>query len=148
MANLSAKHLLYPLQCPVMDYAWGQSGKESYIRQVFESSQVCLQNDAASAGKPAAELWMGAHPRASAQIHTENGSLYLDKELAAEPSRYLGPQFAKKGRQNLPFLFKVLDVKHPLSLQAIRIVSWPKNCIQKIPNTIRTLSTSQNLQFA
>ena len=118
-AQLSKKPLLYRLRCPVMDYAWGQSGDLAFIPKLLQASpDSSLQNPRVLAKKPAAELWMGAHPKAPSQIETPAGSLPLDRELKREAEHYLGPRLAKEGKQGLSFLFKIIDAKNPLSIQA------------------------------
>jgi mannose-6-phosphate isomerase len=68
-------------------------------------------------GKPYAELWMGAHPKAPALAELDGGSVPLDQLIAADPRKVLGPSSEfLNGR--LPYLFKVLDVAKMLSIQA------------------------------
>ena len=111
--------LLYPLKCPVMDYAWGQSGKAAFILKLLEDAPASfLEDPAILASKPAAELWMGAHSKAPAQIDTPEGRQALDRELSIKAKHYLGPQLAEKGHRRLSFLFKILDARYPLSIQA------------------------------
>ena len=120
----AAYPLLYPLRCPVMDYAWGQSGGSSFILKLLGEAPAnsLLEDPAVLAKKPAAELWMGAHPKAPAQISQidapEEGRQALDRALNISAEHYLGPQLTKKGHRRLSFLFKILDAKSPLSIQA------------------------------
>ncbi|HGJ5877445.1 MAG TPA: mannose-6-phosphate isomerase [Arsenophonus sp.] len=67
---------------------------------------------------PMAELWMGAHPKASSIVEDfkTQQKISLDKLIAADPAYYLGKKIAKKFHR-LPFLFKVLCVAQPLSIQ-------------------------------
>ncbi len=63
---------------------------------------------------PWAELWMGAHPKAPS-IRLED-SRPLDGMIAEEGTKLLGEKtYSRYGR--LPFLFKVLAVEEPLSIQ-------------------------------
>ncbi|HGJ5881978.1 mannose-6-phosphate isomerase [Arsenophonus sp.] len=67
---------------------------------------------------PMAELWMGAHPKASSMVEDLNSQqkISLDKLIATDPSYYLGEKIARKFHR-LPFLFKVLCAAQPLSIQ-------------------------------
>ncbi|MFS1538701.1 MAG: mannose-6-phosphate isomerase [Candidatus Phlomobacter fragariae] len=67
---------------------------------------------------PMAELWMGAHPKASSIVEDFNTQqkISLDKLIATDPTYYLGEKVAQKFNR-LPFLFKVLCAAQPLSIQ-------------------------------
>ena len=68
--------------------------------------------------KPFAELWLGSHPKGMSKVHTDAGEVDLDRLIAADPGGLLGPATAKTYHNRLPFLFKVLDVRKMLSIQA------------------------------
>ncbi|MEV0387431.1 mannose-6-phosphate isomerase, class I [Nonomuraea sp. NPDC050643] len=64
-------------------------------------------------GQPQAELWMGAHPGAPSIA----GGVPLNELIARDPVGTLGgPAVARFGPE-LPYLFKVLAIERPLSLQ-------------------------------
>lgn len=65
-------------------------------------------------GKPSAELWLGDHPNGTATF--ADGSAISDW-IAANPEVALGEKSIARFGKKLPFLFKVLDVKAPLSIQ-------------------------------
>lgn len=65
-------------------------------------------------GGPQAELWLGAHPAAPAQV----GGKRLDEVVASDPDKALGAATASRFGGQLPFLLKVLAAAEPLSLQA------------------------------
>lgn len=66
---------------------------------------------------PYAEYWLGAHASAPSEIILqEDRTVPLDKLIAENPQRALGPRVALKYGQ-LPYLLKVLDVEKPLSVQ-------------------------------
>jgi len=66
--------------------------------------------------KPYAEYWMGAHSSASSEIEVAGHYENLNQLIKKEPRLYLGEiTFQKFGE--LPFLFKLLDVKEMLSIQ-------------------------------
>ncbi len=64
-------------------------------------------------GEPAAELWMGAHDRAPSRLSSGDT---LDQVIAADPINTLGDAVATSFGQ-LPYLFKVLAIASPLSIQ-------------------------------
>ncbi len=95
---------LYPLQGIAQHYAWGG---ESYIPDLISSSN--------KQHKPFAELWFGAHHKAPSIIITESGAQALDIWLTKHHSA-LGADLSTIYKE-LPFLLKVLDVEHMLSIQ-------------------------------
>ena len=109
MAQKSASYF-YPLDCAVMDYPWGRSGPDALIHDL--SAARGLTPDRA---QPAAELWMGAHPKAPAKLPDGRP---LDEAIRENTAHFLGQALADRGYRSLPFLFKVLDAARPLSIQA------------------------------
>lgn len=117
-----------PVQGNVKNYHWGHIGDDSYIarfKAAEKPKQEKLQQQQQIAAttndhskKPLAELWFGAHPSGPATIIAGGHSLKLNEFLKKEPEmigeldRYF--KFGKK----LPFLFKILSIAQPLSLQA------------------------------
>ena len=91
----------------VQNYAWGST---SAIQK--------LLGQTASDHEPAAELWMGAHPKAPSRVKYQGQWLPLDDLIARYPQDILGKQIAEKFNQRLPYLFKVLAAARPLSIQA------------------------------
>jgi mannose-6-phosphate isomerase len=65
--------------------------------------------------QPCAELWMGAHPDDPSVL---SDGTPLDKAIAVDPERLLGPAALERFGPRLPFLLKVLAADAPLSLQA------------------------------
>jgi len=68
--------------------------------------------------KPFAELWMGAHPKAPSQAHLNGGQVGLDKLIPEDPRGFLGDRVSGQFQGSLPYLFKVLDARQMLSIQA------------------------------
>ncbi|MDI2132616.1 mannose-6-phosphate isomerase, class I [Yinghuangia seranimata] len=68
-------------------------------------------------GEPQAELWMGAHPGDPSRVDRGAGPRSLVDVIAADPVDELGAATAARFGAQLPFLFKVLAVDKPLSLQ-------------------------------
>lgn len=67
---------------------------------------------------PWAELWLGAHPKGSAQVRTGGSTRDLRALLDDAPDVLLGPTVSHDYDRQLPFLLKVLDVREMLSIQA------------------------------
>ena len=68
-------------------------------------------------GKPMAELWMGAHPKAPSRVAIEGRQVSLIDIILSAPQAVLGEGVVKKFGRQLPFLFKVLAAAEPLSIQ-------------------------------
>ena len=103
---------ILPLECPVRHYDWGS-----------RTALGRLTGRPAS-GRPEAELWMGAHPVAPsvAQVGPGSGRVTLDRLVADRPIETLGRCAAAGQRAAgqgaaLPFLFKLLALGRPVSVQ-------------------------------
>lgn len=94
---------MFLLDNPIQNYAWGS-----------KTSLAELVGHPPSA-QPEAELWIGAHPKASSRL-SDGRSLF--DAIAADPQGMLGPEVQALYGAQLPFLLKVLAVEAPLSLQA------------------------------
>lgn len=95
------------LSNPIRDYAWGST--EAIAR---------LQRRPVPTATPEAELWMGAHPRASSSVEVDGSWRSLWDLLQREPEPILGSRVVGAFGGRLPFLFKVLAAARPLSIQA------------------------------
>ncbi|MQA61590.1 MAG: mannose-6-phosphate isomerase, class I [Actinophytocola sp.] len=96
------------LQNAVRPYAWGS-------RTVIGE----LLGRPVPAQHPEAELWLGAHPGDPSRITTADGTeRSLLDVVEADPVGQLGQECARRWRNRLPFLMKVLAAAEPLSLQA------------------------------
>ncbi len=96
-----------PLIPAVQHYAWGGY---DFIPQ--------LLGIANPDHKPYAELWMGAHPRGVARLRLDGAQPAVPEWLAEDPAGRLGQDVVRQFGPQLPFLFKVLDVRRMLSIQA------------------------------
>jgi mannose-6-phosphate isomerase len=94
------------LKNPTQEYAWGS-------KTVIQA----LLGQAESKDKPIAELWMGDHPKAASNVLIEGEWQSLDEVIKRSPESILGKDAAKRFSNRLPFLFKVLAVDSPLSIQ-------------------------------
>lgn len=88
------------LASAVQDYGWGDP---SFIPDLQQRTPT---------GKPEAELWMGAHPKAPSRLRS--AGIGLDEHIANDLGASLGSA-ASFGQ--LPFLKKVLAAAQPLSIQ-------------------------------
>jgi mannose-6-phosphate isomerase len=95
---------LFRLEGKVQHYAWGGY---KYIPELLGM---------APSEQPSAEYWMGAHPSAPSIISTPSGQLPLNQLIQQDPANITGPAVWEKFKE-LPFLFKILDVKDMLSIQ-------------------------------
>ncbi len=96
---------IFKLKGKVQHYAWGGTA--------FIPQWLGIDNPE---NKPFAEYWMGAHPSASStiSIHNEEKSLY--ELIKHDPDFFIGEK-TNETFGELPYLFKILDVKHMLSIQ-------------------------------
>ena len=94
------------LKNPTQEYAWGSKTVIQDLLGQIESKD-----------KPIAELWMGDHPKAASNVLIEGGWQSLDEVIGRSPESILGKDVAKRFSSKLPFLFKVLAVDSPLSIQ-------------------------------
>ena len=103
MSLLPNKILL--LKGKVQPYAWG--GYD------FIANWLGIEN---TEHQPFAEYWMGAHPSASSVVITRNGELSLHQLIHDYPEEFLSPH-VRQHFNELPYLFKILDVRDMLSIQ-------------------------------
>lgn len=95
----------YKLQGKYRHYDWGGN---QFLPELMQEENVNHL--------PYAEYWMGAHLSAPSFIETKEGPKDLSVLIQKEPEIWLGKKIAKKFN-NLPYLYKVLDVQDMLSIQ-------------------------------
>lgn len=76
-----------------------------------------LLGEKSPSDEPQAELWMGTHPSAPSLVRQNNTSVPLTEFIRRNPEDILGKDVCKKFDHQLPFLFKILAVENPLSIQ-------------------------------
>lgn len=96
-----------PLKGAIQHYDWG--GYD------FIPTLIGQENPA---HQPFAELWMGAHATAPSIVVTNHQAIPLDQLIEKFPKETLGEKVQQQFGSRLPFLFKVLDVRKMLSIQA------------------------------
>jgi mannose-6-phosphate isomerase len=93
------------LDNPIRDYAWGSP----------EAIPALLGIE--PTGRPAAELWIGAHPDSPSRWSVHPDRPGLDELIERAPDRLLGPAAVRRFGPRLPFLLKVLAADRALSMQ-------------------------------
>ncbi|WP_369311101.1 mannose-6-phosphate isomerase [Providencia rettgeri] len=91
----------------VQNYDWGSKTALTQLYGIANPENL-----------PMAELWMGAHPKASSEvINSQNNQVTpLNILIDSDPQKYLGKKVAQTYHR-LPYLFKVLCAAQPLSVQ-------------------------------
>lgn len=95
----------YRMENPIQQYSWGSYDAIAHL------------TGKGSAETPQAELWMGAHPKASSRIEIDGRWVSLLELIRNDPLTFLGKENAGKYNLSFPFLFKVLAAEKPLSMQ-------------------------------
>jgi mannose-6-phosphate isomerase len=102
-----ARPRLLRLKGAVQHYAWGGYQFIPELARIDNTRR-----------EPCAELWIGAHPVASATTELDGVEVPLSTLLELAPEAIVGPILAKRFGAALPYLLKVLDVRAMLSIQA------------------------------
>lgn len=98
---------IYQMRNPIQNYAWGSR------TAIAELTGAGVPSD-----QPQAELWMGAHPKAPSSIRYRGAWHRLDRLIERDPESFIGIAAMDRFGNELPFLFKILAVSLPLSIQA------------------------------
>ena len=113
MSIMSETQILYPkpykLYNKIQHYDWGTRNEHAYIPKLLG---IEVKKDV-----PYAELWIGAHPRASSDILIHGEPVSLHDAISAYPIEMLGAYVAEKFHNALPFLLKILSADKALSIQ-------------------------------
>lgn len=94
---------IFRLKNKIQNYAWGSHETLGRMR----GAPVPTTH-------PEAEVWVGAHPAAPSVATVDNTTCRLDELVAAQPGRFLR---ADRTSDWFPFLFKILAIEAPLSIQ-------------------------------
>ncbi|MCL6270164.1 mannose-6-phosphate isomerase, class I [Sansalvadorimonas sp. 2012CJ34-2] len=95
---------IFKLENPIQHYEWGNIDAVTKLFGINNPDH-----------KPLAEIWMGAHPKAPSSVNNCSETLC---DLLARKPELLGNSSIEQFGPALPFLFKVLFVAKPLSIQA------------------------------
>jgi mannose-6-phosphate isomerase len=96
---------IFKLTGVIQHYAWGGN---TFIPN--------LLGEAVEPDKPSAEYWMGAHPSAPSKLKIRNEWVALNRLITEDPAFTINSSVMNRFGE-LPYLFKVLDVKDMLSIQ-------------------------------
>ena len=96
---------IFKLTGKVQHYAWGGSDYIPDLLGIDNPNQ-----------KPFAEYWMGAHPSAPSIINIDDKEISLLDYVNQHTVEVLGKAVSNKFNE-LPYLFKILDVRDMLSIQ-------------------------------
>ncbi|GGC11428.1 mannose-6-phosphate isomerase, class I [Cellulomonas carbonis] len=96
---------MHRLENPVREYDWGSP---TTIPELLGRRPTT---------KPAAELWLGAHPSAPSTALTPDGPVPLDEYIGDDPAGVLGADVVARFGACLPYLLKIIAADKPLSLQ-------------------------------
>ena len=107
LARIQAQPTLVALRGTVQHYDWGGFD--------FIPSLLGATNESR---RPFAELWIGSHAKSPATAEVDAVSLPLTQLMESAAPIILGPANAVRFQGRLPFLFKVLDARTMLSIQA------------------------------
>ncbi|MEJ2615179.1 MAG: mannose-6-phosphate isomerase, class I [Ignavibacteriaceae bacterium] len=99
----------YKLYSKIQHYAWGTKNESAFIPKFLNTE---IQRDI-----PYAELWIGAHPKASSEIKIDGEIIALNEIIRKYKLECLGEYVSKKFGGNFPFLLKILSVANALSIQ-------------------------------
>jgi len=97
---------IYQMKNPIKNYAWGS---KTFLSQLLEQDT--------QATTPQAELWMGTHPQGVSEIKCDDKWISLEAMISQHPDLILGEKVARQFDNKLPFLFKILAIDKPLSIQ-------------------------------
>ncbi|RWS06954.1 Phosphomannose isomerase and protein kinase domain containing protein-like protein [Dinothrombium tinctorium] len=112
-----SENKMIAIQCAVKKYHWGKKGSQSIIAQYIKNQNADFDVDENAAY---AELWMGTHPSGPALVAGPDPALVnhpLSSILHKSPEFVGNSELIAKYGANMPFLFKVLSVEQPLSIQ-------------------------------
>ncbi len=96
---------IFKLTGVIQHYAWGG---HVFIPQLLNNNEPT--------DKPSAEYWMGAHPSAPSKLFIGQDWVSLNQLIAEDPATTITTSVMGRFGE-LPYLFKVLDVKDMLSIQ-------------------------------
>lgn len=96
---------MYRMDNTVQKYEWGTSEYIANLLGVEKKQEEAW-----------AELWLSAHVKAPSFLPEIDS--YLNSAISNNPQAFLGKDVAERYNNKLPYLFKILSAKKPLSIQA------------------------------
>ncbi len=107
MNTISAKP--YKLYNIIQNYEWGTKNEQAFIPRFLGIEPL--------PNLPYAELWIGAHYKASSSIEINGKRIPLSDIIREFPIDCLGESVLSKYGAKLPFLLKILSAQSALSIQ-------------------------------
>ncbi|KAH9616682.1 hypothetical protein KSS87_018363 [Heliosperma pusillum] len=148
---------LQRLRCSVKNYDWGRFGTNTEVFRLYKANSG-LNSSLVDPNKPYAELWMGTHESGSSFVvkkdnflvngNVNHGFTVVNakcsgfegetlKNWIEKNPHVLGNKVLEKWGCDLPFLFKVLSVAKPLSIQAHPCKELAKKLHLKYPTVYK-----------
>ena len=94
--NVKNDKNIYKLKCAYQNYDWGQYANKSLVAKALRKNGETVDEK-----KRYAEYWMGTHPNGPSKIIKKNKEILLSDEIHGQ----------------LTYLFKILSIDKPLSIQ-------------------------------
>ena len=91
-----SKQNIYKLICASQNYDWGKPANSSLVAEALEENGLQVNQS-----KAYAEYWMGTHPNGPSKIIKDGKEILLSEEINGQ----------------LSYLFKILSINKPLSIQ-------------------------------
>lgn len=111
----------------VKNYPWGKTGNDSYVAK-FKSSAILKKHHKSSCNEEEksiddgkqfmAELWFGLHPSGPCNVVLDGNLIRLDSFIQKNPEMVGSIDVYHNCSKTLPYLFKILSIAQPASLQA------------------------------
>lgn len=113
----------------VKNYPWGKTGDDSYVAK-FKSAAALKkyhQDSGQSNGhsgsskddkQPMAEIWFGLHPSGPCNVVIGGSFVQMNSFIQKHPEMVGSIDVYHKCNKTLPYLFKILSIAQPASLQA------------------------------
>lgn len=131
---------LVELSFVVREDPWGMVGRKSIIGELLLSASDPLQD------KKIGEAWCGTHSKRPALIKGSDQNLL--KLIQSDPAGILGSKLSSTGGAILPFLFKILTIATPLSLQVHPDINWARRLSSKYPERYQDKTEKPELGIA
>ena len=90
------KQNIFKLVCTAQNYDWGKPANSSLVAEALTENDLPVDDK-----KTYAEYWMGTHPNGPSKIIKDGKEILLSDEINGQ----------------LPYLFKILSINKPLSIQ-------------------------------
>ncbi|XP_074308304.1 mannose-6-phosphate isomerase 1-like [Silene latifolia] len=140
---------LHKLRCTVKNYDWGRIGSNTQVYRLHKANF----GGNVDPNKPYAELWMGTHASGSSYVVRSDGISVNNpgetlKKLIENHPYVLGDKVLEKWGSDLPFLFKVLSVAKPLSIQAHPCKQLAKTLHLKYPKVYKDANHKPEMALA